>query len=82
MKRITVSVGSAEYLILEHEARRRGVSVGDLLRDAVSGYTSALSASHKPRMGVVSVAPGVSQESAEDELSPILDRARRRGWIP
>lgn len=81
MKRTTVSATDDDYLILEHEAKRRGVPVGHLLRDAVAEYVAEIRTSRKPRMGVVSVDRNLSQESVDDEEAPVLDRARRRGWF-
>jgi hypothetical protein len=77
-KRTTVSASEDDYLVLEHEARRRGVPVGYLLREAVVKYVEGLRTSRKPRFGVVSVEGNIAQESADDEVSPIVDRTPRR----
>lgn len=81
MKRTTVSVSEDDYLVLEHEARRRGVPMGHLLREAAAEYVAEIRTTRKPRLGVVNVAGNISQESVDDEVSPALQRAERHGWL-
>jgi hypothetical protein len=69
-KRTTVSASEDDYLVLEHEARRRGVSVGYLLREAVVKYVTGLRTSRTPRFGIAKGDPGLSQESVDDEDAP------------
>ncbi len=80
MKRTTVSANDDDYLVLEREAERRGVPLAHILREAVMEYAAEVRAARKPRLGIASGDPGLSQESVDDELSPVLERGRRREW--
>ena len=82
MRRTTVSASEDDYLVLEREAKRRGVPLGHVLREAVAEYAAEIRAVRKPRMGVVSLDRDLSQESVDEEEAPVRERARRRGWQP
>jgi hypothetical protein len=75
MKRTTVSADPADLEILEYEARRRGVSLTHVLREAVAEYADDVRTAHKPHFGIGRGGPDLSQESVDDEESPILDQS-------
>ncbi|MCK9485787.1 MAG: hypothetical protein M0R73_03675 [Dehalococcoidia bacterium] len=81
MKRTTVSMSEDDYLVLEHEARRRGVPLAHLLREATVEYVAELRTHRKPRLGIANVPGNISQESVDDETSPARQRAERHGWL-
>jgi hypothetical protein len=78
MKRTTVSADPDDLYILEAEARRRGVSLTHVLREAVAEYAAEIRTARKPSFGIARGDPGLSQMSVDDEVSPIIDRVRRR----
>lgn len=78
MKRTTVTAHQDDLAILEREARRRGVSLSHLLREAVTEYATGLRTSRMPSFGIARGDPGLSQATVDDEVSPILDQAGNR----
>jgi Ribbon-helix-helix protein, copG family len=75
IRRTTVAADSDDLAVLENEARRRGVSLTHVLREAVEREASRLRTGAAPRFGIVR-GDGTATESIErDEHAP----ARRRG---
>lgn len=80
VKRTTVSARPDDLAILEREAKRRGVSLSHVLREAVAEYAADLRTSRMPRFGVVMASSGLAQETVDDEGAPMRARARKRSW--
>jgi hypothetical protein len=78
MKRTTVSADSDDMAVIEYEAKRRGVSVTLVLREAVTEYAAGIRTTRMPSFGIGHGGPDLSQETVDDEVSPIIDRARNR----
>lgn len=74
-KRTTVSADADDLAVLEYEAKRRGVSLSNVLREAVAEYVMTIRKTRKPRFGVASGGSGLSQMSADDEAMPVLAQA-------
>ena len=74
MKRTTVSADSDDLAILEYEAKRRGVSLTQVLREALAEYAAEVRAARKPSFGIAHGDPGLSQASVDDEVAPIVDQ--------
>lgn len=70
-KRTTFTPDEDDYLTLEREAERRGVPVAHVLREAVAEYVAHIRVTRLPSMGYASGAPGLSQESVDDEYAPL-----------
>jgi hypothetical protein len=78
MKRTTVAADPHDLEILEYEARRRGVSLTRVLREAVAEYAAGVRTSRMPSFGIGHGGPNLSQETVDDELSPIIDQSGDR----
>jgi len=70
VKRTTVSAEEDDLAILEREAKRRGVSLSLMLREAVAEYAAEVRQANKPRFGYASGPSNLAQESADDEDAP------------
>jgi hypothetical protein len=70
MKRTTVSADSSDLETLEYEARRRGVSLNRVLREAVAEYAQEVRAARKPHFGIGRGGPDLSQASVDDVEAP------------
>lgn len=57
---------SDDLAILKHEARRRGVSLGALLKEMVEREAAAIRSSHRPRIGVVNRPVSVAAAMSDD----------------
>jgi hypothetical protein len=75
IRRTTVAAEDDDLAVLEGEARRRGVSLAHVLREAVAREASELRARHRPRFGVAASEHGAARAAASDEHAPV--RARR-----
>ena len=69
-RRTTVTADADDLAVLEAEARRRGVSLSQVLREAVARQAKTLRTERRPRFGVGRGDPGLSMTSVEDETSP------------
>lgn len=75
VRRTTVAAEHDDLAVLENEARRRGVALAQVLREAVEREAGRLRRAATPRFGIVR-GDGTSTDSvARDEHAP----ARRRG---
>lgn len=75
MRRTTVSAEPDDLLVLEAEARRRGVTLTQVLREAVAREAARFRAASPPRFGIVRGAGTSTRAAAADESAP----ARRSG---
>jgi hypothetical protein len=78
MKRTTVSADPDDLATLEYEAKRRGVSLTLVLREAVAEYAAEVRSARKPSFGIGRGDPNLSQMTVDDEVSPIVDQSNRR----
>ena len=77
MKRTTVSLDSDDLAVIEYDARRRGVSASRVMREALAELAGRIRTSRMPSFGIGHGGPDLSQETVDDEISPILDQADR-----
>ena len=75
VRRTTVAAEGDDLAILEQEARRRGVSLAAVLREAVAREANALRRQAAPRFGIVRGDGSATGRIAADEHAP----ARRAG---
>lgn len=74
-RRTTLAAESDDLAVLEDEARRRGVSLAAVLREAVAREATELRERNRPRFGVARSESGAARAAARDEHAPV--RARR-----
>ncbi len=74
-RRTTVAADHDDLALLEQEARRRGIPLSHVLREAVEHEAQRLRAGRAPRFGIVRGDGGATQAIADDEHAP----ARRGG---
>lgn len=74
-RRTTLAADSDDLAVLEGEARRRGVALAQVLREAVERDAARLRRRAAPRFGIVRGDGAATQTIAEDETAP----ARRSG---
>jgi len=75
IRRTTVAAESDDLAVLESEARRRGVSLAQVLREAVEREAGRLRRKAEPRFGIVCGDGTAITSIAGDEHAP----ARRSG---
>jgi hypothetical protein len=75
IRRTTLAADSDDLATLEAEARRRGVSLAQVLRDAVAAEAHRLRQERRPRFGIARSAHGAARVAGRDEKAPV--RARR-----
>jgi hypothetical protein len=75
IRRTTVAAESDDLAVLESEARRRGVALAQVLREAVEREAGRLRRNAKPRFGIVRGDGTATASIARDEHAP----ARRSG---
>ena len=73
-KRTTVSADVDDLYVLEGEARRRGVPLSAVLREAVEAEASRLRTLARPRFGIGRSGTGAAQAAAADPEAPVRDR--------
>jgi hypothetical protein len=78
VRRTTVAAESDDLAILKSEARRRGVALAQVLREAVHREAGRLRATTAPRFGIVRGDGTASRAIAADEHAP----ARRNRRSP
>jgi hypothetical protein len=75
VRRTTLAADRDDLVLLEAEAKRRSVSLAQVLRELVEREAEALRSSRRPRFGVARSREGAAQAAARDEDAPIRDRA-------
>jgi metallophosphoesterase superfamily enzyme len=75
IRRTTVAAESDDLAVLESEARRRGIALAQVLREAVEREARRLRRKAEPRFGIVRGDGTATGLIASDEHAP----ARRRG---
>jgi hypothetical protein len=76
VRRTTVAAEMDDLAILEHEARRRGVSLATVLGEAVAREADALRRDALPRFGIVRGDGGATRRIAADEHAPARSGGR------
>jgi hypothetical protein len=70
-RRTTLTADRDDLALLESEARKRGVSLAQVLHDLVAREAEALRQERRPRFGLFdSGTGGASERASEDEESP------------
>lgn len=72
-RRTTVSADVDDLAVLEGEARRRGVALTEVLRDAVAHEADRLRTHARPRFGIFSGDGTSTQQIAQDEEAPVRE---------
>lgn len=75
-RRTTLAADPADLALLESEARRRGVSLAQVLRELVARAANELREGRRPRFGIGRSGVGAAQAATADEHAPLRDRAR------
>lgn len=73
-RRTTLGADRDDLALLESEARRRNVSLAQVLRELVEREAEELRRTRRPRFGVTRTAEGAAQAAGADEHAPIRDR--------
>jgi hypothetical protein len=73
-RRTTLAADSDDLDLLAEEARRRGVSLATILREAVELEAARLRSATRPRFGIASSAEGAARVAGRDEHAPARDR--------
>lgn len=73
-RRTTVAADSDDLDLLAGEARRRGMSLAAILREAVETEAARLRTTARPRFGVARSVEGAARIAARDEHAPIRAR--------
>lgn len=76
-KRTTVTADEADLAVLAGEARRRGVTLATLLREAVAHEAGRLRHTIRPRFGIVHGDGTATAQIAADEQAPARRPYRR-----
>jgi len=74
IKRTTLAAEERDLDALRAEARRRGISLAELLRRSVAREAAALRAGRRPRFGVASSKEGAARAEGQDEKAPVRSR--------
>ena len=74
-RRTTLAADGDDLALLEGEARRRGVSLAQVLRELVAREAEELRRARRPRFGVARTREGAAQTAAADERAPLRDRS-------
>jgi len=70
IRRTTVAAESDDLAVLESEARRRGVALAQVLREAVEREADRLRGNAQPRFGIVRGDGTATASIARDEHAP------------
>jgi hypothetical protein len=73
-RRTTLAADPADLAVLEHEARRRGVSLAQVLRELVAREATEIRGRHRPRSGLGRSGTGAVRAAAADESAPARSR--------
>lgn len=76
-ERTTVTADAEDLAVLRDEARRRGVSLSTVLREAVSHQAAALRRRRRPRTGIGHSGLGAARAAAEHPDEPYEAHALR-----
>jgi hypothetical protein len=76
IRRTTVAADSDDLAVLEGEARRRGVALTQVLREAVEREAERVRRGTEPRFGIVRGDGTATQRIASDEHAPVRRRER------
>jgi len=76
IRRTTVAAENDDLAVLENEARRRGVALAQVLREAVAREAGRLRRNAAPRFGIVRGDGTATDAIARDEHAPARDRGR------
>lgn len=76
-RRTTLAAEADDLAVLEEEARRRGVSLAQVLREIVAREAAHLRAQRRPRFGIARSEGGAAQAAAADEHAPMRERPGR-----
>jgi hypothetical protein len=74
-RRTTLAADHDDLALLEEEARRRGVSLAQVLRELVANEANQLRRARRPRFGVARSSGGAARAAAADEHAPLRDHA-------
>jgi Ribbon-helix-helix protein, copG family len=75
-RRTTLAADSNDLALLEREARRRGVSLAQVLREIVAREATELRRRRRPRFGIAAGGGGIAELSWRDEEAPARGRLR------
>lgn len=75
VRRTTLSADRDDLALLEQEARRRGISLAQVLRELVAREAEGLRDARRPRFGVARSREGAARAAAADEHAPARERA-------
>lgn len=70
MRRAIVAAEDDDLAVLAEEARRRGLSLARLLREAVAEKAERLRAARRPRVGIFRVDVSIAEVSAAEADAP------------
>ena len=76
-RRTTVSAEVDDLALLEQEARRRGVSLAQVLREVVAREAENLRRGNRPRFGIGRSGVGAAMAAGLDEHAPARIRPGR-----
>lgn len=76
-RRTTLAADPEDLAILEGEARRRGVSLAQVLRETVAREAAQLRGANRPRFAVARSEHGAAQAAQHDERAPMRERAAK-----
>jgi hypothetical protein len=74
IRRTTLAAETDDLAALEAEARRRGVSLAQVLREMVAREAEQLRRKRRPRVGVAHSGVGAGKASVQDEHAPVRER--------
>jgi hypothetical protein len=77
IRRTTVAAEHDDLAVLEHEARKRGVTLSVVLREAVAREAGRLRENAAPRFAIVRGDGNATRAIAEDEHAPARRDATR-----
>lgn len=77
-RRTTLSADADDLAVLEGEARRRGVSLAQVLRDTVAERAHELRSQRRPRFGLGHGDGNLARDSVDDEDAPARGGPGRR----
>lgn len=77
IERTTVAADADDLALLRDEAKRRGVTLSVVLREAVSMQAATLRARHRPRIGLGRSGVGAARAAADHPDEPYEAEASR-----
>lgn len=73
-RRTTLAAEGDDLAVLEREARRRGISLAQILRETVAREAAEVRGRNRPRFGVARSERGAAQAAGTDEHAPLRER--------